>query len=293
MNRPGASLPSLRHPPPSMSYEQAVQHLRAQPRWATLLRDSYLDDDPALAARRFAGSEEFRATLELVSAAGARTGRLMDLGAGNGIASYAFAQAGLRVVSVEPGNGRTVGAAAIARVRDLGVAIAPCRAAGEALPFADGAFQIAYARQVLHHARDLGRMLQEVARVTSRGGFLLAAREHVVDDQEQLDQFLAAHPLQPLHGGESAFPLTTYLAALQAAGFAVVKTLGPWDSPLNYAPLDDEALGELARRWATRRLGAVLARSVPGVLWKKLYLARQRATECSPGRLYSFLARRS
>lgn len=51
------------------------------------------------------------------------------------------------------------------------------QADGESLPFADGAFDVTYCVATLHHALDLGRMVSEMARVTRRGGRVLALNE--------------------------------------------------------------------------------------------------------------------
>jgi SAM-dependent methyltransferase/uncharacterized protein YbaR (Trm112 family) len=51
------------------------------------------------------------------------------------------------------------------------------QADGEHLPFASGAFDLAYCVATLHHALDLGRMVSELARVTRRGGTVAALNE--------------------------------------------------------------------------------------------------------------------
>jgi ubiquinone/menaquinone biosynthesis C-methylase UbiE len=51
------------------------------------------------------------------------------------------------------------------------------QADGESLPFADGAFDLTYCVATLHHALDLGRMVRELARVTRRGGHVVALNE--------------------------------------------------------------------------------------------------------------------
>lgn len=51
------------------------------------------------------------------------------------------------------------------------------QADGESLPFADGAFDVTYCVATLHHALDLGRMVEEMARVTRRGGYVIALNE--------------------------------------------------------------------------------------------------------------------
>jgi SAM-dependent methyltransferase len=51
------------------------------------------------------------------------------------------------------------------------------QADGESLPFASGSFDVVYCVATLHHALDLGEMVGELARVTRRGGHVLALNE--------------------------------------------------------------------------------------------------------------------
>jgi ubiquinone/menaquinone biosynthesis C-methylase UbiE len=51
------------------------------------------------------------------------------------------------------------------------------QADGEHLPFADATFDVTYCVATLHHALDLGRMVRELARVTRRGGAVVALNE--------------------------------------------------------------------------------------------------------------------
>jgi SAM-dependent methyltransferase len=53
------------------------------------------------------------------------------------------------------------------------------QADGEALPFADGHFDITYCVATLHHALDLNRMVRELARVTTHGGVVAGLNEGV------------------------------------------------------------------------------------------------------------------
>jgi uncharacterized protein YbaR (Trm112 family) len=51
------------------------------------------------------------------------------------------------------------------------------QADGEHLPFADGAFDLTFCVATLHHALDLPKMVREMARVTKRGGTVVALNE--------------------------------------------------------------------------------------------------------------------
>ena len=87
-----------------ISYEQSVHWLRSQPQYEALVGNAYLDADVLAASERFASSEEFAETHRILGLDGSNPMRILDLGAGNGIATYAFAKQGHRVTAVEPGN---------------------------------------------------------------------------------------------------------------------------------------------------------------------------------------------
>src|SRR4051812_25089827 len=72
-----------------MTCEEAFLHMRADPQYAGIVRDAYVGADLFDAAARFAASAEFA---EVVAVLGERgRGKVVDLGAGNGIASAALA----------------------------------------------------------------------------------------------------------------------------------------------------------------------------------------------------------
>lgn len=268
--------------------EEAVLRLRRDPQYTDLIRDAYLDEDTHASAERFRTSDEFREALQLL---GERArGTILDVGAGVGIAAYAFCVEGAaRVYAVEPDPSDILGRGAIARItKDLAVELLD--AYGEDLPLPDAAVDVVYARQVLHHTRDLPRTLSECARVLKHGGIFLACREHVVDDEAQLREFLESHPVHRLAGGEGAHPLDVYIHAISAAGLSLERVFGPWESIINAFPLVRTAR-ELSRypgTWLARRLGrlggwASLLPLVRALVWKRL-------DRPAPGRMYTFLA---
>jgi SAM-dependent methyltransferase len=224
-------------------------------------------------------------------------GAALDVGAGRGIASFALAREGFAVSALEPDDSDLVGAAAIRSLAsEAGLAITVVQDFSESLPFPDASFDVVFARAVLHHTRDLAAACQEFARVLRPGGRVLAIREHVISRPDDKQAFLEAHPLHRLYGGENAFLLSEYVAALEQAGLRLQKVLDPFESPINFAPYTLTGLqAEIAQR-ADRILpgagGAVSRVFAVPFTWR---VARRilSAFDHRPGRLYSFLAEKA
>jgi SAM-dependent methyltransferase len=246
-----------------ISWESAVQEFRSDPLNAVSVKQNYFDVRVAQAAVRYAKSSEYRAISRIL---GRGAGRALDVGAGRAVTAYALARSGWHVTAIDPDASGDVGVGAVRQL--IGVppgALTAVRADGEHLPFADGSADLVFGRQVLHHLVDLEAGLAEVARVLHPAGRALFVREHVVDDDMQLEAFLADHPLHQMYGGEHAYPLDRYESAFGAAGLTVTRVYGPLDSMVNFYP------GTRARRIAKVAL---------------------KMTSREPGRLYSFLAER-
>jgi ubiquinone/menaquinone biosynthesis C-methylase UbiE len=276
---------------PPITTEEAVRQLRADPRHAALVRDTYLDLDVVAAAARFRESGEWKAAAELLVPV-IRGGTAVDLGSGNGMAAAAMVCAGAaRVVAIEPDPSAEIGRGAIAVVC-AGLPVEVLAAFAECLPLSDESADCVYARQVLHHTQDLNLALRECARVLRRSGLFLACREHVADNNEELAVFLHEHPVHQLTGGEHAYKLQEYRAAITGAGLRIVREIGPWDSVINLFPSvnsDDEIPG-IPDRVIVEKFGA-LGRAmapIPGV--RQLVAARLRRPR--PGRLCTFLAKK-
>lgn len=272
-----------------LSLDETIRLLRANPPYPGFVEDAYFDQDVSLAAERFSSSHEFAEVLHLLC--GQVTGsRVLDLGAGTGIASYAFVRHGAaRVFSLEPDPSEIVGWGAIDRLRPgLSIEIVP--AYGEDIPLDSGSIDILYARQVLHHTRDLPRVLQECARVLRPGGLFLACREHVIDDEQQLAAFLRAHPVHQRAGGENAYRLDQYLSAISGAGLQVKQVLEPWDTVINAFPAvrSQAELHQYPHTLLRRKFGfaGAIAGHVPGIV----ALVWKRIKRPLPGRMYTFYA---
>jgi SAM-dependent methyltransferase len=278
---------------PFSSWEDAVAWLRQQPDQSQLVADCYYDDPLVEAAHRYWSSEEWQSVRARLAG---RSGSALDIGAGRGIASYALAREGFTVTALEPDPSALVGAGAIrALAAELQMPIYVVEEFSERLPFADGTFNVVFARAVLHHTRDLEAACREFFRVLNPGGLLLAIREHVISRPTDLPRFLEQHPLHRLYGGEHAYQLKQYIAALERAGFAKLDVISPWRNPLNFAPYTLDSLkDELARRASLRLPGLDrAARALLGLpgMWPLLRGILERVDH-RPGRLYSFVAKR-
>jgi SAM-dependent methyltransferase len=275
------------------TWEDAVIWLRNQPDQRQLVLDAFYDDPLIAAAKRYFLSAEWQSVSALLKS---RSGRALDVGAGRGIASYALARNGFAVTALEPDPSPIVGASAIRSLAaETGLPIEVVQEFSERLPFAGETFDVVFARAVLHHTRDLDVACREMFRVLRPGGVLIAAREHVISRESDLQQFLLQHPLHHLYGGEHAFLLDRYLGALRDAGFTAIETLAPLQSPINLFPHTIDTLRETVIERLTRKLPvaplwrAVLAsRSVFMSL-----LAVAGRFDRRPGRLYSFVCHKA
>lgn len=272
-----------------MTWHETIEYIQRTPSFAEIVENTYILPDLQANVERFRQSAEFRDTLHLI-----RTyclspqPLLLDLGAGNGIATLAFALEGFRVVALEPDPSPMVGSGAIRQLMKIYTisSIEISDAFGENLPFEANHFDIVYGRQVMHHAHNLPQFVAEAARVLKKGGILFTTRDHVIKNENDKQRFLKRHPLHSFYGGENAFRLAEYRLAFQNASLNILSELSPSASVINYDP------------WTKKRLSQVLSHKLGSSLgsqswlielaWQ-LLMVRQ---EHLPGKLYSFIARK-
>lgn len=276
----------------SYTYEESVLWMRRQPELSQLVESCYLDQDNLTAAKRFVLSEEFVEVVKILKIKESPTKlRILDLGCGNGIASYAFASLGHDIAAVDPDTSDDVGLGAtkkLAAVVNNG-SILTHQAFAESLPFENATFDIVYARQALHHFTDLKGGLAECSRVLKAKGFLLATREHIVDDKEQLKTFLEEHPLHKLHSGENAFPLKDYTSAIEQSGIKILNLFAPFDTVVNHFPMSNLELHDSLVERLTKKVGEIPAKLISELPFAENIYRYYLSRKCKfPGRLYSF-----
>ncbi|WP_406264680.1 class I SAM-dependent methyltransferase [Streptomyces sp. NBC_00191] len=166
----------------------------------------------SVAADKNAGIVAFRE--ELLSGL---SGRVIEIGAGNGLNFAHYPAAVSEVVALEPERTLRHLATQAARRSEVPVDVVP--GAAEALPVKSEAFDAAVASLVLCSVRDLPRALGEIKRVLRPGGELrffehgLAETKGMARTQRALDR--TVWPL--LFGG--CHTARDTIAAIQAAGF--------------------------------------------------------------------------
>jgi ubiquinone/menaquinone biosynthesis C-methylase UbiE len=277
----------------TLTYEDSVQWMRSQLEHSELVKLCYLDEDNFIAACRFSSSEEFYEVKKLLNLNdSSQRLRVLDLGCGNGIVSYAFASLGYDVVAVDPDLSEDVGLGATQRLASSlqSGTIKTIQSFAESLPFADETFDIVYARQSLHHFSDLHQGLAECFRVLKMNGKMFGTREHVISDEKQLSEFLENHLLHKFHCGENAHTLNKYIAVLKQSGFMKVKAIGPFDSVINHFPASNADIKRQISQSLCKKIGKPFASLLSQSSFVERSYRQYYSHKCdSPGRLYSFL----
>ena len=149
------------------------------------------------------------------------TGRVIEVGAGNGLNFAHYPPSVTEVVATEPENYLRARAEEAARVAPSPVRVVD--GAADALPGGDGEYAAGVASLVLCTVPDLPAALAELHRVIRRGGEL-RFYEHVVSERPGLARVQRAleRTIWPLVAG-GCHPARDTLTAIEAAGFMVER----------------------------------------------------------------------
>lgn len=272
-----------------MTWHETIEYIQRTPSFAEIVENTYILPDLQANVERFRQSAEFQETVRLIRTYCPSPHPLMlDIGAGNGIATLAFALEGFRVVALEPDPSPMVGSGAIKQLIQIyGLSsITIVEAFGENLPFDTHHFDVVYGRQVMHHAHNLPQFVAEAARVLKKRGILFTTRDHVIKNEKDKQRFLQRHALHKFYGGENAFCLADYRLAFQNASLKIESELSPSASVINYDPWNKERLSQLI----SRKFGSIFGnqRWVVKLAWRLLMIRQEHL----PGKLYSFIARK-
>jgi SAM-dependent methyltransferase len=274
--------------------EEVLLRFRGMPEYREQILQAYLDEDPLDACDRFFRSEEFAVLRAWASKRGVVRGRVLDLGAGTGFSSCAFARAGYEVVALEPDRSDVVGLGAMrSGAERAGVRLRMCAGIAESVPFREGCFDLVYCRAVLHHVRDLSRTCRDVHRVLRPGGLFLATREHVVSRTEDVEVFREQHQTHRFTGAENAYREDEYVGTLRTAGFQVLDVVRSYDSVVNYFPMTTSDLQRTFREALAGRVGRRGAEALSTLQpLQRRYGHRLSRRDDTPGRLYTFVCRK-
>lgn len=144
----------------------------------------------------------------------------LDLGCGGGHVAYAMAPYAARVTACDLSAEMLAAVKSEAARRGIGN-IDTCRAAAEALPFADASFDFLACRFSTHHWRDAQAGLIEARRVLREGAVAVFA-DVIAPPMAAADTYLQAVELlrDASHGRD--YRREEWLAMLEKAGFAII-----------------------------------------------------------------------
>ena len=287
-----------------MNWEETIRYFQSREDCREMMLNTYLDQDLIGNANRFAQSEEFQASLELIKFYQPEGKVIADVGAGTGIASIAFANAGFQVFAIEPDASQITGRGAISilkkhfNLNNLEI----LDGYGERLPLSDQSVDIVYIRQAVHHARDIDQFAADCSRILKPGGMVIAVREHVIFNERDKSQFLSVHPMHSHYGGENAYTIEQYQSSFNNADLKTEKIMKHFDSPINYFPRTKselDQLPEITRMSIDQRAVALFGFLGKITLVKLLYrnyiyfrIGGPFDERRIPGRMYSFIFRK-
>jgi ubiquinone/menaquinone biosynthesis C-methylase UbiE len=285
-----------------MNWEETLKFVRENPQYNDLIDQSFLSEDLVKNVKDYRSSDEYAEIKKIINELFPGAASILDIGAGNGISSMAFALDGFNVTALEPDPSDSIGAGAIRMLKEKmdlkNVTVLQGFAEDLALPA--NSFDIVFCRQAMHHASDLKSFLKESARVLKPNGGYMAVRDHVINSQKDKTVFLNKHPLHQFYGGENAFKLKEYVNAIESAGLEIVRILKYYESVINYYPAKREEIENLPaeteiyiRQKLKTKFGAFGRLSF--IIWLyKLYSGNLEKYNDKkiPGRPYTFIAKK-
>jgi len=288
-----------------MTWEETIESIRSKPEFTTLVHDAYFDSDLVANVERFRAGAEFLETLRLLKLHRPEATSIADIGSGNGISTIGFALEGYTVFSIEPDPSLTIGAGAIRQLSkhfNLDGKVKVAERYGEDTGLQSAQVDVVYIRQAMHHAYRLDGMMNECFRILRPGGLLFTVRDHVIFDDKDKAWFLEAHPLHKFYGGENAYTEHEYKSAMRASGFEVLAMFRYYESIINFFPMTEADVKNLAARKESEilkplrnKVGAIANISFVRE-WYKRYRKFNPDTVYDehrvPGRLYSFIAQK-
>ncbi len=230
------------------SWEEIVEAAQGDPSQQQMLIDAFMHRDVRAMLKRYRESEEFRDTYAIAREhSAART--LLEVGGSNGVISVAHALEGVDVTMIEPSNSDVVGIKAARRMHTLAQSIDPTvkdrvRIIEGAIETAkiDSQFDFVICRQVVHHFQDPVEALKRIRTLVKPDGVVLLLREHVVQDDREMQHFLQSHPFHRFYAGERAYRVEEYEAFAREAEFDVIRTYAFRETPINYFPHTSESI---------------------------------------------------
>ena len=200
--------------------------------------------------------------------------RILDVGCGEGLAEVSIGRqhiSQIRLVGVDLVLAKIVQARATTAAHNMRVAYAV--ADGSRLPFSAGAFDSIYCVAVLQHIADVEAAVTEFARVTRRGGRVVA----VEPDNS------ARYAFSPTDAGQRAFEMSRRFFAADAAARndAAELAVGP-KLPALFARHGIEPIDVRLFPVSQARLGAP-----PAAVWAERRAAIERAVTGSPSHVQS------
>lgn len=226
--------------PPADLYDVAYRSGWENPELKELVYLCYKTPNFADNARRFYSSPEFQESVRILTALGKPPGKntiVLDMGCGNGVASYSLARSGYAAIGIDSSTGEIAGVNAARKIQGLdGAHFEIFHTAGNRLECDDESFDVIWMREALHHMKDLASFMAEMKRILKPNGIICCLRDVVVWNEQQREHFFATHPFYPITKDEGCFHLQEYLDAFSANGFTMEKVLNPQESVINTYP---------------------------------------------------------